>query len=233
MQIDKKLYLQKNKYDKTTNTHKEIESINKNRMKLLEIYRENKDKYAAKEILQIISKYSEGTTGIHFIKAVISIENNQHKTAIEYLRYCIKKNINDTLSYVLLADTLIKLNRPFETVKLLTEALKPCENHHRLSNSLGIALRCTGKNEEAANYFLQATSKNPHFKPAFINLINLYQDTKQYENAIKTLQKFLFITNNKYKKMREIGYCYLKLGKIVEAIFWYQRASATKIKISL
>ena len=196
-------------------------SINDKRIQLLSYYKCHKQ-FSLDQILER-TNFKQDKSDIYFLKAVIAAKNKAYSIAIDYFYHCIYKHVDDTLSYLLLADILYKTRRPFEALSILKTSLAPCKHHHRLTNSMGIGLRHIQSNQKAAYYFLQSIEKRPHYLPALDNLIQLYLDEKNYHLAIPLLKRKLLLQPKRKSIIKKIGYCYLQIGSAKEAIAWYKK----------
>lgn len=194
------------------------------RQTLLACYRKNRQRLAPEALTLSLLEYCHHIGDVHFIKAVIALDQSLWKSAIRHFEACLNHEEEDATSYLLLANTLMKLRRPFQAVNLLRKANTLCHNHHRINNLLGVALRHIGKHREAGMAFLEALRLKPHFLPALTNLSLLYQDANDHMTAVRYLKTILFVTRQKAPTMRKIGYCYLQLGDITKALFWYRKA---------
>ncbi len=193
------------------------------RKKLLEKCRDIQEKSESLQKLLIL-EHCKTIEDIYFAQSIIALKKNHHEKAIRYLKQCIEKKEGDTLSHLLLADTLLKLNRPFQAINTLKKAIQISPKHYKLHNTLGIALRTIGKDKDAKKAFYMASMLQPRSKAPYINLTNLHIDNQHYSDAISSLTKLLFLSNQIGIYMKKIGFCHLKLGDIDTALFWYGRS---------
>ncbi|MCY4044061.1 MAG: hypothetical protein OXE99_03145 [Cellvibrionales bacterium] len=204
------------------------------RKHLIECYQAGQNASSTKELPETILCYCNAIEDIYFIRAIHALNLETLNKATYYFERCLSKNPLDILSYLLLSDTLLKLQRPYQTINILQKALSLNLQHPRIQNTLGIAYRAVGKQALAEKQFLIALEKKPSFTSAMTNLVSLYIELHQYHKAINLLKKRLFIANDKTFTMKKIGQCYLLANQLPKAIFWYRLAkSRAKSKAQL
>jgi tetratricopeptide (TPR) repeat protein len=202
----------------------------KKRKHLIECYKEGQTTAVTKELPETILCYCNAIEDIYFVRAIHALNQETLNKATYYFERCLSKNPLDTLSYLLLSDTLLKLQRPYQTINILQKALALNLQHPRIQNTLGIAYRAVGKHQLAEKHFLLALSKKPGFSSAITNLVNLYIEQNHYLQAVNLLKKRLFLCQEKELTMKKIGQCYLLANQLSKAIFWYRLSKSRSNK---
>ena len=84
-------------------------------------------------------------------------------------------------------------------------------------NNLGVICHDRGNVEEAEDYFQKAFAvKNDHLD-ALLNLVDLYQEAKRWEDAATQLEKYININTQEPNFYNQLGMVYLEMGNIEKA----------------
>jgi tetratricopeptide (TPR) repeat protein len=90
-------------------------------------------------------------------------------------------------------------------------------NNHEALNNLGVICHVRGNVEEAEDYFLKAFAvKNDHLD-ALLNLVDLYQETKRWEDAATQLEKCIAINTQEPNFYNQLGMVYLEMSNSEKA----------------
>lgn len=90
------------------------------------------------------------------------------------------------------------------------------ENHEALNN-LGVIHHTKGNIQEAEDYFLKALTVKKDYLDALLNLADLYQNAKRWEEAAVQLEKYIAIDNQDPNLFNQLGMVYLEMGNTEKA----------------
>ena len=94
---------------------------------------------------------------------------------------------------------------------------------------IGLCLRRLGRNEEALEYYLQASDLEPENIHTVIMIAHCHIDLKNFEQALKYYFKVEYKEPGNLKILRPIAYCYFALGRFDESEKYYDRLSEGKL----
>ena len=90
------------------------------------------------------------------------------------------------------------------------------ENHEALNN-LGVIHHTRGNVQEAEDHFFKAIEAKEDYLDALLNLADLYQNTKRWEEAALQLEKCTAIDNQDPNLLNQLGMVYLEMGNTEKA----------------
>ena len=94
---------------------------------------------------------------------------------------------------------------------------------------IGLSLRRLGNNEEALEYYLQASDLEPENIHTVIMIAHCYLDLRNYEQALKYYFAVEYKEPGNLKILRPIAFCYFALGRFDESEKYYDRLSEGKL----
>jgi len=94
---------------------------------------------------------------------------------------------------------------------------------------IGLCLRRLGRNEEALEYYLQASDLEPENIHTVIMIAHCHIDLKNFEQALKYYFKVEYKEPGNLKILRPIAFCYFALGRFDESEKYYDRLSDGKL----
>ncbi len=87
----------------------------------------------------------------------------------------------------------------------------------------------TWKNEEALEYYLQASDMEPENIHTAIMVAHCYLDLKDYDNSLKYYFRIEYREPGNLKILRPIAFCYFALGRFDDSEKYYDRLSESKL----
>ncbi len=144
-----------------------------------------------------------------FLKQVRQKPSEVH--LYEKIAYCYQENAN--------YEEALKNYKMAELIEKKSWTLK----------KIGFCLRRLGLNEEALDYYLQASEMEPENIHTVIMTAHCYLDLKNYEMALKYYFKIEYNDPGNLKILRPIAFCYFALGKFDDSEKYYDRLSAGKL----
>jgi len=94
---------------------------------------------------------------------------------------------------------------------------------------IGLCLRRLGRNEEAMEYYLQASDLEPENIHTVIMIAHCHIDLKNFEQALKYYFKVEYKEPGNLKILRPIAFCYFALGRFDESEKYYDLLSEGKL----
>ena len=94
---------------------------------------------------------------------------------------------------------------------------------------IGLCLRRLGNNEEALEYYMQASDLEPENIHTIIMIAHCYLDLKNYEQALKYYFRVEYKEPGNLKILRPIAFCYFAQGRFDDSEKYYDRLSAGKL----
>lgn len=91
-------------------------------------------------------------------------------------------------------------------------------------NDLAVEEINRGNYQNAINIFLSIIKKHPSYLLAYYNLGNLYLALNEFDEALYYFKEAVKIDDHHAKSLLGIGLALSQMGKITEAISYYERA---------
>lgn len=105
-----------------------------------------------------------------------------------------------------------------DEAKAVFEAiLKDHPLNYEVLNNLGVIYYNSGDIQKAETYFLSTLAVKEDYLDALVNLANLYQDTKCWEEAAVQLEKHIVINGQDPNLFNQLGIVYLEMGNTEKA----------------
>ncbi|MDO5436971.1 MAG: tetratricopeptide repeat protein, partial [bacterium] len=123
-----------------------------------------------------------------------------------------------------LAARATRSNRYLDAVKYYSQAIDKMPGFTTLYCLLGDIYRILGKHEEAIIEYKMARWIDSLYLPAYVGLVQAYEEMGEYESAIETYQKFITIHPNNPILHSQIANLYFMKGEHNKAVSHYQSA---------
>ena len=159
----------------------------------------------------------------------------QYKKALPYLLDAQKLDDQYAITNLTLGECYTRMNRHEEAFRALDQALKfedlvtfsatdPVALRYSIRFFNGQNLEATGKLEEAANWYRQASDIDPNRGGALGRLSRVYRLLGKKEDAIRVLDAALACEPDNAQHQFNRGTFYLDAGEMDEAVRWFKRA---------
>ena len=111
---------------------------------------------------------------------------------------------NDTDLKITVADMFLEFGKYDEALEYLKSAYEDNPDSAHVFNKLGMALRKSGRLEEAEKFYIQALERQAHDEIIYFNLGRVYLDMKRWKNAISAAERALAVNADftEAKKMK-------------------------------
>ena len=110
---------------------------------------------------------------------------------------------SDTELKVTVADIFLEFGKYDEALEYLKAAYEDNPDSAHVFNKLGMALRKSGRFEEAEKFYIQALERQSHDEVIYFNLGRVYLDMKRWKNAIAAADRALAI-NPEFAEARKM-----------------------------
>jgi predicted O-linked N-acetylglucosamine transferase (SPINDLY family) len=191
----------------------------------------NEKKY--KEALDLFESFNE-TNVIIFNKAGCYKELGQYFKAMDLYETLLKMRRMRTsdlreqtkLCYVSSVSMVIRACvdscRYEDAMKVAKRSLKFIQDHHVLLYNMGHIYKCLGMHKEALVYLEKTLLENPFYFDAYIEIVNIYNDFKDYKRSIETIKRGLEMIPEESRFYNELGVAYCRLGNLKDGFEAYQ-----------
>lgn len=116
--------------------------------------------------------------------------------------------------------TTFRLEKAFEENSAAMEVMK---NDPILMYNQGHILKCLGRHEEAVVALRRSIIYNPTYFDAYIELINIFNDAREYLKSIETIHAGLKAIPDDSRFYNELGVALCRVGKVKEGFDAYQK----------
>lgn len=110
-----------------------------------------------------------------------------------------------------------------EAIELNRKCLELLPSNPVLLYNMGHLYKCTGKRDEALSYLERSIDGNPLYFDAYIEEINIHNDTGRIQKAIEVMYRALEVMPDDARLYNELGVALCRMGKVKEGFDAYQR----------
>jgi tetratricopeptide (TPR) repeat protein len=109
-----------------------------------------------------------------------------------------------------------------KALEINERAIQILRNNAILLYNVGHIMKCVGKHKEAIKYLEMSLDENSLYFDSYIELINIYNDWKDYDKAITVMHRGMDAIPNDPRFYNELGVAMSRQGKVREALQTYQ-----------
>ena len=140
---------------------------------------EDNGQYGIKMGLKAIKLYPDDFWARFYLGCAYAL-NNQHKKAIEHLKYAIKCDPKSYDAYYNLGKSYLQLEELEQAKEALSKALSLAKESHAINYYLAVVLEKLGEKDEAVKYYQRAIELAPESLPETKRVIkSFYEDAKK------------------------------------------------------
>ncbi|WP_443938166.1 tetratricopeptide repeat protein [Pedobacter sp. MW01-1-1] len=192
---------------------------------------ENKDLEQAEKALVFFNKakaiqpyyyLNYNNLGDYYYK--FSNENHAVKKADSLYRMAISLNPDNHYGYYSIALLKLKAKDTITANKLIAKMMQGNKKNAKANYFFAAYQESINKNKIAAESYRQAIKLDPYYRLSYYALASLLEKDRQLEEAAHVLLKVPLIFPNSPEDVYKIGNFYLRRGKYVEAIRYFELA---------
>lgn len=131
------------------------------------------------------------------------LTNDETEKAQQVCGRLIEAAKTDTDLKINVADIFLEFGKYDEALEYLKSAYADNPDSAHIFNKLGMALRKSGRLEEAERFYIQALERQAHDEFIYFNLGRVYLDMKRWKNAIAAADRALAI-NAEFAEARKM-----------------------------
>lgn len=109
-----------------------------------------------------------------------------------------------------------------KALEINEKSLKFLPSQPILLYNMGHLLKCVGRHKEGIHFLEQSLDENPLYFDAYIELINIYNDAKNYDKAIEVMHMGMDAIPSDARFYNELGVALCRQGKVKEGFDAYQ-----------